>query len=134
MPHKRTYVTLAPGLPGRRRPGGARVAGRIGRMTDDPPARPRLRSGRGTLAGPGPAGGGRRSPGVIGETEIPVEALIEILGTLFESLFEWRKERAENGIGVQETVQPGGQQDAQPDSSPSRKGHAARSRAEPAAD
>ena len=51
-----------------------------------------------------------------------MEALLEILGDVFENIFEWRKERAETGAEAQETVvlggQQGGQQDSQQDSQP----------------
>jgi hypothetical protein len=47
-----------------------------------------------------------------------VEALLEILGTVLESIFEWRKERAETGDGAQETVLLGGRPDDQPDGQP----------------
>lgn len=70
------------------------------------------------LAGPGPAGGALIGWRSIGETEIPVEALFEVLGGLFEVFFEWRKDRAEKGTGAQETVQLGGQQVAQEAGSP----------------
>jgi hypothetical protein len=87
-------------------------------MTDAPLIRPGLASGSGVLAGPGPAGGRLIGWRAIGETEISVEALLEIIGTVFESIFEWRKERAETGAGAQETVVLGGQQDSQPDGGP----------------
>jgi hypothetical protein len=44
-----------------------------------------------------------------------VEALIEILGSVFEAIFEFRKERAEEGSGAQETVQLGGRAGGEPD-------------------
>ena len=47
-----------------------------------------------------------------------MEALLEILGAVFEGIFEWRKERAERGDGAQETVVLGGQQGGQPDGDP----------------
>jgi hypothetical protein len=87
-------------------------------MTDAPLIRPGLASGSGVLAGPGPAGGRLIGWRAIGETEISVEALLEIIGTVFESIFEWRKERAERGDGAQETVVIGGQQGGQQDSQP----------------
>jgi hypothetical protein len=87
-------------------------------MTDAPLIRPGLASGSGVLAGPGPAGGRLIGWRAIGETEISVEALLEIIGTVFESIFEWRKERAETGAGAQETVVLGGQQGGQPDGDP----------------
>src|ERR1044071_7594013 len=40
----------------------------------------------------------------IGETEKRVEALIEILGGVFEGIFEWRRDRAERGGAMK---QPG---------------------------
>ena len=87
-------------------------------MTDAPLIRLGLASGRGVLAGPGPAGGQLTGWRAIGETEIPVEALLEIIGAVFESIFEWRKERAETDDGAQETVVLGGQQGGQPDGDP----------------
>jgi len=54
----------------------------------------------------------------MGEAEIPVEALLEILGAVFESIFEWRKERAEQGGSARETVVLGGQQGGPPDGDP----------------
>ena len=91
-------------------------------MTDAPLIWPGLASGSGVLAGPGPAGGRLIGWRAIGGTEIPVEALLEILEAVFEGIFEWRKERAETGAGAQETVvlggQQGGQQDSQPDGGP----------------
>ena len=54
----------------------------------------------------------------MGEAEIPVEALLEILGAVFESIFEWRKERKEQGESAPETVVLGGQQGGQPDGDP----------------
>ena len=42
-----------------------------------------------------------------------MEALLEILGAVFEGIFEWRKERAETGESARETVMLGGQQDGQ---------------------
>jgi hypothetical protein len=47
-----------------------------------------------------------------------VEALLEIFGGIFEAIFEWRKDRAEEGRGAQETVQLGGRADDQPDDQP----------------
>lgn len=48
-----------------------------------------------------------------------MEALFEILGSIVETIFEWRKERAElGGDGAQETVVLGGQQGGQPDGDP----------------
>lgn len=47
-----------------------------------------------------------------------MEALLEIFGGLFEAIFEWRKGRAEEGSGAQETVQLGGRADAEPDAQP----------------
>jgi hypothetical protein len=87
-------------------------------MTDAPLTRLRLASGCGVPAGPGPAGGRLIGWRAIGETEIAVEALLEILGTVFEGIFEWRKERAERGDSAQETVVLGGQQGGQPDGGP----------------
>ena len=46
-----------------------------------------------------------------------MEALLEILGAVFEGIFEWRKERAETGRGAQETVVLGGQPGSQANSS-----------------
>jgi len=52
-----------------------------------------------------------------------VEALIEIVGSVFEVIFEWRKDRAERGLAKDETVayQLGGRdgqpQDSQPQDS-----------------
>ena len=40
----------------------------------------------------------------IGETEKRVEALIEILGGVFEGIFEWRRDRAERGEAREQTV------------------------------
>jgi len=87
-------------------------------MTDAPLTGPGLASGRGVLAGPGPAGERLIGWRATGETEIPVEALFEILEAVFEGIFEWRKERAETGASAQETVVIGGQQDSQADSQP----------------
>ena len=87
-------------------------------MTDAPLIRPGLASGCGVLAGPGPAGGRLTGWRAIGETEIPVEALLEIIGAVFEGIFERRKERAEADDGAQETVVLGGQQGGQPDGDP----------------
>ena len=91
-------------------------------MTDAPLSWCRLPSGCGVLAGPGPAGGLLIVWRATGKEEISVEALLEILGSVFETIFEWRKERAEMGDGAQETVvlsgQQGGQQDSQPAGSP----------------
>ena len=88
-------------------------------MTDAPLTRLRLASGCGVPAGPGPAGGRLIGWRAIGETEIAVEALLEILGTVFEGIFEWRKERAERGDrdSARETVVLGGQPDSQANSS-----------------
>lgn len=47
-----------------------------------------------------------------------MEALLEICGSIFEVIFEWRKGRAETGDSAQETVVLGGQQDSQTDSQP----------------
>jgi hypothetical protein len=47
-----------------------------------------------------------------------VESLIELLGGIFDAIFEWRIERAEGGDGGQETVQLGGRADGQPDDQP----------------
>ena len=47
-----------------------------------------------------------------------MEALLEIFGGVFEAIFEWRKGRAEEGSGAQETVQLGGRADGQPDAQP----------------
>jgi hypothetical protein len=87
-------------------------------MTDVPLTRLGLASGCGVLAGPGPAGGQLTGWRAIGETEIPVEALLEIIGAVFEGIFERRKERAEADDGAQETVVLGGQQGGQPDGDP----------------
>ena len=87
-------------------------------MTDAPLTGPGLASGRGVLAGPGSAGERLIGWRAIGGTEISVEALLEICGSIFEVIFEWRKERAETGAGAQETVVLGGQQDGQTDSQP----------------
>ena len=91
-------------------------------MTDAPLTGPGLASGRGVLAGPGPAGGRLIGWRATGETEIAVEALLEILGSVIQTIVEWRKERAEQGDSAQETVvlggQQGGQQDSQPDGGP----------------
>lgn len=66
------------------------------------------------LAGPGPAGGRLIGWRATGETEISVEALLEILGSVFEVIFEWRKERAETDGGAQQTVVLGGRPDGDP--------------------
>ena len=87
-------------------------------MTDAPLIWAGLASGCGVRAGPGPAGGRPTGWRAMGEAEIPVEALLEILGAVFESIFEWRKERAEQGGSAQETVVPGGQQGGPPDGDP----------------
>ena len=47
-----------------------------------------------------------------------MEALLEIIGAVFEGIFEWRKERKEEGDGAPETVVLGGQQGGQPDGDP----------------
>jgi hypothetical protein len=47
-----------------------------------------------------------------------VEALLEILGSVIETIVEWRKERAEQGDSAQETVVLGGQQGGPPDGDP----------------
>lgn len=83
-------------------------------MTDVLLIRLGLASGCGVLAGPGPAGGRLIGWRATGETEISVEALLEILGAVFEGIFEWRKERAETDGGAQETVAPGGRPDGDP--------------------
>ena len=83
-------------------------------MTDAPLIWPGLASGSGVLAGPGPVGGRLTGWRAIGETEISVEALLEIIGTVFESIFEWRKERAETDGGAQQTVVLGGRPDGDP--------------------
>jgi len=54
----------------------------------------------------------------IGGTEIPVEALLEILEAVFEGICEWRKVRKEQGESAPETVVLGGQQGGQPDGDP----------------
>jgi hypothetical protein len=87
-------------------------------MTDAPLTRLWLAFGMRRAGGPGPAGGRLIGWRAIGETEIPVEALLEILGAVFEGIFEWRKERAERGDGAQETVVIGGQQGDQRNSQP----------------
>jgi len=70
------------------------------------------------LAGPEPAGGRLIGWPATGEAEISVEALLEILEAVFEGIAEWRKERAEEGGGAQETVVLGGQQDGSPGNDP----------------
>ena len=87
-------------------------------MTDAPLIRLWLASGRNVLAGPGPAGGRLIGWRATGEAEISVEALLEIIGAVFEGVVEWRKERAEQGRSPRETVVPGGRQGGPPDGDP----------------